>query len=115
MTDPAGLVGRDWLVAEVAGTPAPDDDPPSLRFDPDGRVSGSTGINRLAGDYELVGGVVTVGPLALTRMAGPPDRMELESAVVAALGSELGVVAEGDGVRLGAGSGLLLRPAAPSG
>ena len=53
-----------------------------------------------------------MGPLALTRMAGPPDRMELESAVVAALGHELEVVAEGDGVRLGAGSGLLLRPPA---
>lgn len=112
MTDPAGLIGRDWLVAEVAGAPAPDDDPPALRFGTDGRVSGSTGINRLAGDYALVGGVLIVGPLALTRMAGPPDRMELESAVVAALGHELEVVAEGDGVRLGAGSGLLLRPPA---
>ena len=45
-------------------------------------------------------------------MAGPPDRMELEGAVVAALRPELAVAADGEGVRVGGGSGLLLRPVA---
>ncbi len=44
-----------------------------------GRVSIFGGVNRMGGLYALVGESVTLGDLMSTRMAGPPDLMELES------------------------------------
>ena len=45
----------------------------------DGRASGWAGVNRFTGSYALEGATLTIGPLAMTRMAGPPERMEQES------------------------------------
>ena len=58
-------------------------DPPTLAV-ADGQVSGFAGVNRLAG--RLAGeGELLFGPLATTRMAGPPPAMELETRYLAAL------------------------------
>lgn len=102
---PAGT----WGVAEVAGRAVAPERPPVLRFDGDGRLTGTTGVNRLTGGWSLAEGVLTLGPLAMTRMAGPPDRMATEAALVAALGAPLAVEQEGDGLRLGGPGGVLLR------
>lgn len=56
-----------------------------LTFGDDGQVSGSGGVNRLTGAYSVDGPVLTFGPLATTRMAGPPELMAEEQAVLAAL------------------------------
>lgn len=98
------------MVAEVAGRPVTQARPPVLRFDPDGRLTGTTGVNRLAGTWALDGGAVTLGPLAMTRRAGPAARMALESALVAALEGPLALARDGDDLRLGGSDGLLLRP-----
>ena len=100
------------MVAEVAGRPVRQERPPVLRFDADGRVSGTTGVNRLAATWALADGVLTLGPLAMTRKAGPPARMALESAMVAALEGPLTVAPDGDVLRLGGAGGLVLRPLA---
>lgn len=86
--------------------------PPVLRFDGDGRVSGTTGVNRLTATWALADGVLTLGPLAMTRKAGPPARMAVESALVAALDGPLALAPDGGGLRLGGADGLLLRPLA---
>ena len=96
-------------MAEVAGRPTAER-PPVLRFDDDGRVTGTTGVNRLVGEWALEAGVLTLGPLAMTRKAGPPERMALEAALAAALEGPLAVAPDGGGIRLGGPEGLLLRP-----
>ena len=98
------------MVAEVAGRPVAGPRPPVLRFDDDGHQSGTTGVNRLTATWTLGGGVLTLGPLMMTRRAGPPERMALESALVAALEGPLAVAPDGDGLRLGGADGVLLRP-----
>lgn len=51
----------------------------------DGRFAGSGGVNRLMGDYTLTGDVLTLSNAASTMMAGPPDAMAQEQAILAAL------------------------------
>jgi hypothetical protein len=90
--DPSGgVAGASDLDAAIA------DRPPSLRFDgpdrarPD-RVSGFAGVNRCSGPVAIgdpgpFGDIpIRFGPLATTRMAGPPERMALEAAFLAMLG-----------------------------
>lgn len=103
-----------WVVAEAGGRATTAQRPPMLRFDADGRVTGTTGVNRLAGPWGLAGGVLTVGPLVMTRRAGPRARRAVEAAIVAALDGPLPVTpAAAGGVRLGGDDGLLLLPALP--
>jgi lactoylglutathione lyase len=74
----------------------------------DGRIAGFGGVNRYAGEYTLDGEELTLGPLAVTRMAGPPEAMASERRYLDALGRtaraavEEGtlVLADGDGNEL---------------
>jgi len=59
----------------------------TLQFGKDGTISGSGGVNQYNGPYEADSRAVTIGPLALTKMAGEPDLMEQEAAFVKALES----------------------------
>jgi heat shock protein HslJ len=91
-----------WVVVAVGGTPVPEGgDPPTLVFDGDGRVSGSGGVNRLAGPYAVADGVLTAGPLMTTRMAGPPEWNDVEVRLLAALERPMPVAADGDRLTLG--------------
>ena len=48
-----------------------------------GRLTGRAGCNRMSGPYRLgADGRITVGPLAVTRMACPEPQMEIERAVL---------------------------------
>ena len=40
-----------------------------VRFGDDGRVNGSSGCNMMQGGFTLTGDQITIGPLAMTRMA----------------------------------------------
>jgi heat shock protein HslJ len=51
----------------------------------DGRVAGHSGCNRYMGIFEQDGIKLTLGPLAATKMACPPDQMEKERAWLAML------------------------------
>jgi META domain len=46
-------------------------------------------VNRIAGAYSVEGVVLSLGPLAVTRMMGPEPLMAEEQAVLAALSSPL--------------------------
>jgi heat shock protein HslJ len=64
------------------------DQRPTLRFLEAGRIAGKGPVNRFMGGYELSGdGRVTwpAAGLAGTRMAGPPEAMELEQTFFNAL------------------------------
>jgi len=65
------LVGTYWRATELAGKPAPPQDPTRethLQFH-QGRVSGSDGCNLMTGSYHLSGDRVTFGQMAGTQMA----------------------------------------------
>jgi len=86
VTDAAGrhlddVYGRDWRVISIDGEPVVGR-PPSLRFAVDGSLSGFTGVNRMFGRYEIRDGVLVVSGAGVTRMAGPPEAMQLESKVL---------------------------------
>ncbi len=114
-TDPVTLVGSTFDIVEVRGTPVLESSSPDITFGTDGRVSGRATVNRLMGQYALEGDVLRLGALATTMMAGPPEHMDQEQRVLAALGQPLRVEAGGgDEVRLVSDDGVvLLRPQTP--
>jgi XRE family transcriptional regulator, regulator of sulfur utilization len=72
--EPLPLVGPNWVVVELGGTPVPltpAERQPTLQFVAGGHVTGSDGCNRLRATYRLRGDKLTFGPLAVTRMACP--------------------------------------------
>jgi len=50
-----------------------------------GKVSGRSGVNTYSGPYEVSGSDLTIGRLATTMMAGPPELMDLEKEYLANL------------------------------
>ncbi len=110
---PAGaLAGGAWVVTAI-GAALVGDPPPTLTFTREGHVAGTTGINRFSGAYSLEGAVLTIGPVLMTRMAGPEHLMEQERLFTAALEGTSTVVLDGDTLTLGGETPLTLRAAAP--
>jgi heat shock protein HslJ len=94
------VVGRTWRFTEVAGVPldeGPERAHPALTFVGDGQVYGTGGVNRLRGTWSAEQGVLTFGPLAVTRMAGTPEHAARERAVLDLLsGAPRYTVADGE-------------------
>jgi heat shock protein HslJ len=63
------------------------DSAPAATFAPDGTLSGGTGCNSFRGTYQIDGATITVGPLATTRKACPPELAEQEAGILEALQS----------------------------
>jgi heat shock protein HslJ len=82
---PADLVGTSWRAETIAGRPALAEASSTLSFLADGRIAGSGGCNRFAGQMAGKDGRLQVGQLASTMMACAPDRMEQEQRFLAAL------------------------------
>ncbi len=97
------LVGR-WEVrgihqGEALASPA-QDSTPWLAFDGAGQVEGHGGVNRLHGTARVDGDRLFLGPLGSTRMAGPPEAMDAEGALLAALEAVAGFRLEGTDLEL---------------
>ena len=93
------VVVGTWRFTEVAGAPL-DDGPerahPALTFSGDGQVYGTGGVNRLRGTWSFAAdggdgdtdapasttGTLTFGPVVTTLMAGTPEHMARERAVL---------------------------------
>lgn len=86
------LKGTDWVVTEIITQDARTtsrtlaETRPTLLIAEDGTVSGTTGCNRMTGSADIApsGSPITFR-LATTRMACPPEVMEVESAVLSTL------------------------------
>lgn len=81
----AGLVnlaGSEWGFAGGTGKAAR-----FVQFRSDGKVGGHSGCNRFMGTYTRKDDTLTIGPLATTRMACPPEVMEREQQFLAMLSS----------------------------
>jgi heat shock protein HslJ len=100
-----------WKAVELAGRPAPGQDPPrEAHFQLQrGRVSGSDGCNRITGTYQLSGDRVTFGQMATTQMAclnSPgtegPFRDALKNATRLSVAADRLELFDANGKRLGA-------------
>lgn len=91
-----------WRLVELDGLPVARADSVDLKLGADGRVSGHTGVNQVLGGFEHgEDDTLHFSALSSTRMAGPPDAMELEEQFLAAL-------AETDAARMANGRLVLL-------
>jgi predicted amidohydrolase YtcJ/heat shock protein HslJ len=92
--------GKEWTLIQLKGQPISIERPPTMRFER-GKVSVFGGVNRISGSYALVdNGSVTLGQLASTRLAGPPERMELENTFSETLASVNGFHVQGNTLQL---------------
>lgn len=83
------LIGNYWKLMTLRGESvavADNQREAHLVLNQQGRVSGSTGCNRLMGGFSQQGDTLTFSGLGSTRMACPQAMMTLEQAWLAALG-----------------------------
>lgn len=103
-TPEVSLTDTYWKILEVDGRPvvvAEQAREPQLVLNgQDGRFGGSGGVNRLMGGYTVDGTALTFSQVASTMMAGPPEAMAQEQAIVAALGRVRGYGIAGDQLTL---------------
>jgi heat shock protein HslJ len=104
----AELEGVTWRVVDLPGFDAAAlgaaRQELTLRF-ADGRVAGFAGCNRFSGSYRLDGERLSLGSMAVTRMACPEPAMTLERAFLAAFTGDLRVALHGDRLDLVAAGG----------
>lgn len=75
------LASTDWMLASMDGKPVDAAQKPPTLLVQYGKVVGFDGCNRYSGALkESAPGVISVGPLAATKMACPPEAMTLSDA-----------------------------------
>lgn len=89
-TSDTPLTDTYWKLIEVDGRPIEIGDgirqPQLVLNRQDGRFTGSGGVNRMMGGYSVDGDSLSFSQVAATMMAGPPEAMQQEQAIVGALG-----------------------------
>jgi heat shock protein HslJ len=109
-----GLYGKTLtltrLVFESAESKLPAGSRVTLTLSADGRVSGNSGVNIYSGRYQLLppGGITFPGPLITTKIAGPPDRMEVENKFLQSLAAIERVSVRGGSLTLRNDSGTTI-------
>ena len=76
----------EWRVTAITEAEVPEGVEVSMRVADEGQVSGRGGCNRYSGEYELAGDRLTIGPVAMTRMACPDEQMTTETRFGVAVG-----------------------------
>lgn len=76
--DTAPLLGREWLIEDIAGAGVIDNVPASLHFLPGGRLAGNASCNRIIGSYETDGADLEMTPVGTTQMLCPEALMNQE-------------------------------------
>ncbi len=80
------LPGTTWQLVSMDGDAIAGDAVPTLAFDGQGAVSGSTGCNTFSGQVTINGSELSFGPLVTTRMAcADPAANAREQAFLAAM------------------------------
>ncbi|WP_198037048.1 META domain-containing protein [Nocardia sp. BMG51109] len=99
------LTGTTWVVTALlrpegqVRSRALDEARPTLTIAPDGQVSGSAGCNRMTGHADIAGAEATFR-IATTRMACPPEVMEVERQVLEALDGKTSATVDADTLTL---------------
>ena len=96
------ISGVPWAVTEIAGEAIAEDDPPMLTLDGEGRFGFYGGCNRFSGQAEIGEDGTFSMPenFAGTLMACPPEREQLERAVLEAFRTVTAYHREGSGLAL---------------
>ena len=81
----SNLFAQPWLVEEINGGGVVDRAQTTITFSKDGSVSGNTSVNRFRGAATVDGNMLSFGPLATTRRAGPPALMQQEAKFLKAI------------------------------
>lgn len=107
------LVDTDWVCAEIQGAPVDAKvNAPTLSFDDEGRVTGSTAVNRYNAPYQFSdraqGFGLRFGLLISTRMAGDEASMRVESSFKKALESVDAATIEAGRLKLWSGQACVL-------
>lgn len=100
---PPALAGTAWRCVSIRGVAVRAQHPPTVAFGSDGRASGLAGVNRYGGPYESRGQALHFGDCMLTRMAGPPELMDLERRYLDALRAVRSVAASGEALTMSDG------------
>ena len=79
------LTETDWRCSRIGTRVLPAESAPTLLITSKGHASGFAGVNRWSGPCTVDGSTLKFGMLIMTRMAGSPERMELEQAYANAL------------------------------
>ena len=79
------LIGHEWRCARIGSRTLTEGSTPTLLMTAEGKASGFAGVNRWFGTCSIDGPTLKFGMLGMTRMAGPPDRMQLEQTYADAL------------------------------
>ena len=79
------LTETDWRCSRIGTRVLAAESAPTLLITSKGHASGFAGVNRWSGPCTVDGSTLKFGMLIMTRMAGPPERMELEQAYAHAL------------------------------
>ena len=107
--EPAALVGTTWTVtgtvANEAVSSVPMDSTASITIADDGTVAVNTGCNTGSGSIEVGGDTLTFGPIAITKMACPPEQTALETSVLAVVQGEVAYEIDGSNLSLRSGTG----------
>ncbi len=77
-TDTMPLLGREWVIEDIAGSGVIDNSHATLHFLPDGRLAGSASCNRILGSFETQGKQLKITQVGTTMMACPPALMNQE-------------------------------------
>lgn len=85
-----------WTLVAVGGEEVTAAKPPTLTVTTAGEVSGHAGVNRYSGRIDLSAPAPLGGPMAVTRMAGPPEQMALEQAFLQGLAGARTFTIDGD-------------------
>ena len=105
---PTELEGTTWIVtgtvANEAVSSVPMDAEASLTIT-DGQAAINTGCNSGSTSVEVTDTTITFGPIALTKMACPPELTDLEASVLAVLDGEVTYEIAGDNLSLRSGEG----------
>ena len=79
------LIGNEWRCTRIGSRTLTEDRTPTLLMTAEGKASGFAGVNRWFGTYSVDGSTLKFGMMGMTRMAGPPERMQLEQTYADAL------------------------------
>ncbi|WP_415182596.1 serine hydrolase [Phaeovulum sp.] len=79
------LIGREWIIEDIAGRGVIDNSPASLLFLPDGSLAGNATCNRLIANYTVENGALSIALGGVTMMACPPALMEQEQRLLGLL------------------------------
>lgn len=87
--DPMKALKGTWVPIWLNGVEMPDmDRGPIMDIDDGGQIDGFAGVNRFSSKVDVQGlatGKFELGPIAATKMAGPPERMAIEARFTRAL------------------------------